>query len=116
MKFGAVVVVIVVGLAAMIFNTWQWADDAKHAHVAIKAFCQRQELALDTKVKDPDHHDLRAAMTYRFLDQGASQLCLGKEIPIDETSARTCWVERGDDACYAQLAADLLDLYRKRDR
>jgi hypothetical protein len=111
----ALIIVFVAVLVLLALNTQQWANATHRAQASIKAFCQRQELGLETKVHDPSHRDLHAEMTYRFLDEGASKLCLGAEIPLDETPARTCWIEHGDDACYAQLAAELLTLYRKRE-
>jgi len=85
------------------------------AIAAMGAFCQRQEDSLDIRVHDKTHRDLRQLMVSHFLDESVSTLCLGKEVPVDESAASMCWLERGEDACYAPLAMELLSLYRKRE-
>jgi hypothetical protein len=107
-----VAIAFVIGWTAVLII--QLRDKKTRAENSISDFCKRQELGLKTKVSDTEHHDLRAAMRYRFLDQGACKMCLGREIPVDEKDADTCWVATGNDACYAELAVNLLKMYQER--
>jgi hypothetical protein len=80
--------------------------------------CQRLEWDLEAIVKDQTsaaRRDLQARMQAHFLDQGLSELCLGKAIAVKTDDADACWIAReGDDACYVDVARTLLEAYRER--
>ena len=75
--------------------------------------CTRLEWDLEAIMRNPStRNDLRARITYHHLDQGLTQLCFGKPIIVDAQRADNCWVMKGSDDCYLDLAKELLAAHR----
>jgi hypothetical protein len=106
------VAAIVAGVVAYVQTQRTEAQRLAKQH---RDVCMRLQLDLETIVHTPRARtDLHARMAYHHLDEGLMLLCFGKPAVVDSSNADDCWVAKGSDDCYLELARQLLDAYRRR--
>lgn len=108
---------LVVGLVVVLLGLLLAREHSRAANLeAHRArLCERQLISLESLARSKRVDDLHDQVEHHFFDQALSEFCLGAEIPLDEDTARTCWVftDRGD-TCYVESVVRLRDLYKER--
>jgi|SRR6266496_3061848 len=111
MAFG---IVLLIALAVIVHR---YEQNIARLEKQQREVCTRLEWDLEAIVGTPRARaHLHERMAYHHLDEGLLQLCFGNPAVVNSRDADNCWISKGSDDCYLDLAKQLLDAYRARHR
>lgn len=107
---------LLIALVVVTVSAWRRSNELEARRIEL---CHRQRIRLESLVPPQaldarDNVELRAPILFHFLDQALCEMCLGEPFPVDSEPARACWIQSPREECFADLARDLLELYRRR--
>jgi hypothetical protein len=77
--------------------------------------CRRLESdAFSAAVLRRTQPELHARIAILHLDQGLQRLCFGRANVVNTSDADYCWILKGDEHCYLDVARQFYELYRRR--